>query len=511
MSANTPSKTIVKNTLMLYARMLITMFVGLYTSRIVLNALGFTDYGIYNLVGGLVTMLSFLNVGLTGASQRFISYEMGRGDIASMKKVFCTAVITHKALAAIIVILLEIIGLLLINYKLVIPEGRIFAANWVFQCSLITTAVSIISVPYSSCVVAHEKMGQFAYISIIETFLKLGVALVIMVSPIDRLVLYVTLILLIQITVRLIYTTYCKREFDECIFEYRFDKTLFKKMFSFAGWGCIGNMGWGLKDQLLNIILNLFFGTTINAARGISTQVNGIISSFASNFTMAVNPQITKQYAAGNIERSITLTMAGSKYAFYLLSFITVPFLINEHYVLRLWLGDVPEYTDAFVAIALISSCVYSMSHTVSTAIQATGYVKCFQILLATTLLLEVPAAYIILKIGGAPYLAVMPSIFTCLLSLVVRIVILHHYVPQYRISEYLFNTVLRGIVIFSLAYVSSYYLRSLFENTFINLIITAAISAIIVLCLIYWIGINSHERNLVNGRISTITKRIIK
>ena len=485
--------------------MLIIMCVELYTSRVVLNVLGFSDYGIYNLVGGLVTMLSFLNVGLTGASQRYISYEMGKGDTESLKKVFSTAVISHTLLAIIVVVLLEIIGLLLINLKLVIPTERIFAANWVFQCSLLTTAVSIISVPYSSCVVAHEKMGQFAYISILETFLKLGVAMLIYISPIDKLVLYSTCILLIQVIVRLIYTTYCRRRFEECTFTYVIDKKLFRQMFSFAGWGCIGNMGWGLKDQLSNIILNLFFGTTINAARGIATQVNGVISSFASNFTMAMNPQITKQYAAGNIKRSVTLTMAGSKYAFFLLTIITIPFLINEQYILRIWLKNVPEYTGAFVAIILISSCIYSMSHTISTAIQATGYVKWFQILLAITLLLEIPIAYLILAMGYAPYMAVLPSIFTSLLSLIVRIVILHHYVPQYSITGYIFGTICRGIIIFCIAYIISYYIRSLFEESFLSLIITAGLSALIVIALVLLIGFNRSEQKIIFGKIKSI------
>ena len=508
MGNESSNKTIAKNTILLYIRMLITMCVGLYTSRVVLNALGFVDYGIYNLVGGLVTMLSFLNVGLTGASQRFISYEMGKGDVLSMKKVFCTAVTTHRVLAIIVIILLEIIGVLLINFKLVIPEERILAANWVFQCSLITTAVSIASVPYSSCVVAHEKMGQFAYISIFETFLKLGAALMIAISPIDKLVLYSSLILLIQVSIRLIYTTYCKHKFEECTFTYTFDKNLLKKMFSFAGWGCTGNMGWGLKDQLVNIILNVFYGTTINASRGIATQVNGVISSFASNFTMAMNPQITKQYAAGNLARSVSLTIAGSKYAFFLMTLITIPFLINEHYILRLWLKDVPEYTDFFVAITLISSCVYSMSHTVSTAIQATGYVKWFQILLAATLLLEVPLAYIILVMGGAPYMAVMPSIFTCLLSLIVRIIVLHHYVPQYRISDYILGTICRGVIIFCISFAISYYIRSFFAESFLSLVVTAGLSALIVIIFVFLVGLNKNERKIIKIKITGIVRK---
>lgn len=510
MNENTSNKTIVKNTLFLYGRMIITMLIGLFTSRYVLNALGFTDYGIYNVVGGVVTMLAFLQVGMNGASQRFISYEMGRGDINSLRNVFCNSVIAHNTIAFIALLFFETIGLWVVNYKLVIPVDRLFAANWVFQCSIITFAVSVISVPYTACVVAHEKMGQFAYISILDTVIKFLIAVGIMYSSSDRLIIYATLILADQILVRMIYSIYCKRKFEECTFKYKLDKGLFKQMFAFAGWGFIGNMGFSLKDQLSNILLNMFFGPAVNAARGVSSQVMSIIVSFAGNFTMALNPQITKQYAAGNISRSKTLAIAGSKYAFYLLMIIGIPFIINEHYVLRLWLGDVPEYTDYFVCISLISSSIYSMSHTISTGILATGHVKWFQSLLAITLLLEVPIGYVVLKLGGTPYMAVIPGVFTCFLSIILRIVILHRLIPEYSISEYVLGTILRCFIVAIIAFVPSYYIHSFFDENFFTMLATAFISAIIVIFCVLLIGLNSSERHMVLMKVPVV-KRYFK
>lgn len=502
------NKTIAKNTLLLYGRMLITILVGLYTSRVVLQSLGFDDYGIYNLVGGIVSMLAFLNVGMAGASQRYISYALGKGDLDLLKNVFCTSVLTHNTIAMLAILLFESIGLWFVNFKLVIDPDRLFAANWVFQCSILTFALSVISVPYTACVVAHERMGQFAYISVLETLLKLLVALGIMFSRWDKLILYATLLMLIQVLVRIIYVVYCKHSFTECKYKFKFDKALYKEMFAFAGWGCVGNMGFSLKDQCSNIILNLFFGTVVNAARGVAVQVNSIINGFAMNFTMAMNPQITKQYAAGNIERSQSLAYAGSKYAFYLLSMICIPFLINEHYVLRLWLGDVPPYTDIFVYITLIASCVYAFTHTISTAIIATGHVKWFQSILAIILLLDVPFAYGILLLGSEPYMALLPCIFTNFLSLVFRIYLIKHYIPSYSISKYLVNIVVRSLIVVSLAFSVSYYISSLFDENFINVMLTSSISVVVLMLFIFIFGLEGNERDIINEKI---IKKIIK
>ena len=294
------NKRIAKNTLLLYFRMLLTIVVGLYTSRVVLNTLGVNDYGVYNVVGGIVAMLSFLNSALTAASQRFIAFELGRGDLSKLKKIFCTSVTIHATLAAIIFVIAETVGLWFVNTHLNIDADRMVAANWVYQFSIFTFMLTVLSVPYNSCIVAHEHMNTFAYISILEVTLKLLIVYLLLVINYDKLITYGILVFAVALVVRLTYGIYSKRHFEECTYHFSFDKQLFKEMFSFAGWSVVGNLGFSFKDQAANIILNLFFGTVVNAARGIALQVNGIISGFSTNFMMALNPQITKQYAAGN-------------------------------------------------------------------------------------------------------------------------------------------------------------------------------------------------------------------
>lgn len=501
------NKTIAKNTILLYLRMIVLMIVSLFTSRVILNSLGFVDYGIYNVVGGIVTMLQFLNVGMSGASQRFITFDLGKGNLANLKNTFCTSVITHYLIALIVVIVMETVGFWFINFRLNIPEERLFAANWVFQCSIITFALSVIAVPYNACIIAHEKMGTFAYISIFETISKLGVAFAILYSTIDKLILYATLIALVQFVIRLVYVVYCKKNFTECTFNYRLDKPLLKQMFSFAGWGCLGNMGFSTKDQLSNILLNLFFGTTVNAARGIATQISGVISSFASNFTMAMNPQITKLYAAGELENSRKLVYAGAKYAFFLLSIIVIPFLTNEHYIMVLWLGKIPEYTDVFVFIIIGNALIYSMAHTTATAIQATGHVRWLQIGLASILLMEIPVAYIILKLGGNPYQAMIPSIFTTLCSVIFRMCLLVRLVDGYSMKIYL-NDIIRCLLIFSLAISLSIYIRSLLPQNLFLFIFTTVVSLCITVFFIYIFGLNAAEKSFVTNKCKIIINK---
>lgn len=506
------NKTIAKNTIFLYLRMILLLAINLFTSRVVLQALGFSDYGIYNVVGGVVTMLTFLNTGMAGASQRFISYELGKGNLNSLKNTFCTSVITHLAIALIVIVIMETIGICFLNYKLNIPDSRIFAANWVFQCSLVTFVLSVTSVPYNSCIIAHEKMSTFAYISIFEAMAKLVIVYALYLTSLDKLIVYSSLMAITQGIVRTIYILYCKRHFEECIFHYNLDKKLFKEMFSFAGWSCIGNMGFSTKDQLSNILLNLFFGTIVNAARGIAGQVNSVINSFASNFTMAMNPQIVKLYAAEDYVKSRDLAYAGSKYAFFLLTMIAVPFLINENYLLHLWLGQVPPYTDIFVLIIVMCSLIYSLTHTISTAIAATGKIKWLQILLATILLSEIPIAYIILKNGGKPYQALLPSLFTTSFTVIMRICLLKKLLPDYySVGYYLKNIVLRCFLIFGIVAVPSWYIRSLFKESFLCFIMTSMISFIIILIVIYFLGLTANEKVVVKDKAVTFIKNKFK
>lgn len=489
---------VAKNTIILYLRMIITVIVSLFTSRILLKALGFSDFGIIEVVGGLVTMISFLQVGMSGASQRFLSVGLGIGDIKELKNTFCTTVLTHRIIAIIGVFILEIVGLWFLNYKLNIPPDRLYYANWVFQCSIIIFAVSIATVPYNAAIIAHERMGVFAYITISEVIFKFILAISLYYATMDKLILYSVLSVLGTIFICSIYWRYCKKNFEECTYSFNFDKKLTKEMISFAGWGFVGNMGFSTKDQLSNILLNLFFDTTVNAARGIATRVSSIINSFAQNFTTALNPQIAKLYAAGEYEKSRDLVYAASRYAFFLLLILAVPFLTNEHYILVLWLGDIPSYTDSFVFIILTVALIYSMAHSTATAILTTGKVRSLQLGLALILLTEIPIAYVILKLGCNPWQAMIPSIITTMITVLYRYYLITRYVSIYSFKHFLIHTVFRCLIIYILSLGLSLFVRSHFSQGFFNFILTTLFSGVIVLLLIWIIGLNPEEKRMI-------------
>ena len=496
------NKRIAKNTLLLYFRMFITMAVGLYTSRIVLNTLGVSDYGIYNVVGGVITIVSFLNAAMTQASQRFMSFEMGKGTVDTLSKVFCTSINIHFFICVIAILIGETFGLWFVNEKLNLPIDRMEAVNWVYQVSIATFVISVMSVPYNSAIVAHEKMSAFAYISILEVSLKLLIVFLLLIIDFDKLIMYSILILCVSAFIFLCYIIYCKIKFEECTYNYCFDRKLSQEMFSFAGWSMFGNLGFSFKDQISNIILNLFYGTTLNAARGIGVHVGVLINSFSQNFTMALNPQITKQYATGDIEASRKLVYAGSRYSFYLLSIISIPIIINIDYILKLWLGVVPEFTSQFVIFTLLTSLLYALSGCVTTAIQATGKIKWFQIGICLIMLSELPIAWLLLKLGYPPYSVMWPSVATYFIAILFRFWLISRYVVGYQFKEYLLNVVLPCILLFGLNYYLCSLLCSKFTESFINLLLSVIISITITGIVTLFLGTNSTERKYLINRI---------
>lgn len=504
------NKRIAKNTLLLYFRMILTIVVGLYTSRVVLNTLGVSDYGVYNVVGGIVAMLSFLNSALTAASQRFIAFELGRGDIIKLRKIFCTSVTIHVTLAVIILVIAETIGLWFVNTHLNIEAERMVAANWVYQCSIFTFMLTVLSVPYNSCIVAHEHMNAFAYISILEVTLKLLIVYLLLVISFDKLITYGILVFSVALVVRLAYGIYCKRHFEECTYCFGFDKGLFNEMFSFAGWSVVGNLGFSFKDQLANIILNLFFGTVVNAARGVALQVNGIISGFSTNFMMALSPQITKEYAAGNTEKSISLVYAGCRYSFFLLLLMVAPVLVNVDYLLRLWLVVVPEYTSEFLCLALITALFYSMAPPLVTALQATGNVKVFQLTICIVMLCELPLAYAVLCLGGLPYMSMYPTVLVTLVGIFVRFVVLRRMVAGYSLRYFCFSIVGRNIVVCAISLILAYYVRSLFIAGFWSFVFTSVLSCLIVAVTVSYLGMSRNERQKVISKVSRYIRKLI-
>jgi O-antigen/teichoic acid export membrane protein len=509
MSKNSENnKRIAKNTLMLYFRMFITTIVGLYTSRVVLNTLGVTDFGIYNVVGGIITMASFFNSAMVAASQRFLSFELGRNDYDRLKRVFCTTINIHATICLVALVLAETIGLWFVNAKLVIPEDRMIAANWVYQASILTFIIKVMSVPYNSAIVAHEKMSAFAYISILDVVLQLLIVYLLVVFPFDKLIVYSILMVCVVSLIRVCYTIYCKRHFSECTYHFFFDKPLFFEIFSFAGWSIIGNLGFSFKNQLSNIILNLFFGPSVNAARGVAMQVSSHVKTFAHSFTMALNPQITKQYAAGNLEVSRKLVYAGSRYTFYLLTLISIPVIININYILKLWLGVVPEFTAQFVIFTILTSLLYALSECVTKAIQATGRIKWFQIGVSIIMLSELPIAWVLLEMGYPPYAAMWPSLLTYSVALFFRFWLINRYVEGYHFREYFIYVVLRCIVVFVLSYGLSHVMSMSLHSTFLGFIVSTVLCLLVSTVVIMLLGMEKGERVFLRNKVKSVAKK---
>ena len=404
MSQSANNKRIAKNTLLLYVRMLFGMLVSLYTSRVILQTLGVEDYGVYNVVGGVITMFTFLNSAMSSATSRYITFEIGKGNMEQLKKVFSTALQIHAAIALLIVTLGETVGLWFLMNELVIPYGRMEAAMWVYQCSIVTAVVTIMSVPYNADIIAHEKMSAFAYISVLEIILKLAIVYLLVVLPFDKLKVYAVLVLMVGLLIRYIYTRYCHKHFEESHYIHRIDKPLLKEMSSFAGWSFWGNLAAILYSQGLNMMLNIFFGPVVNAARGIATQIQSVVTQFVTNFQMALNPQITKTYASGEMDKMHSLMFRSARFSFMLLFFLSLPIMLETNYILTLWLGIVPENTVIFARIIIAISLIYTIANPCVIANQATGKVKVYQAVVGGLLLLILPISYIVLKMGAPAY-----------------------------------------------------------------------------------------------------------
>ena len=398
------NKRIAKNTLVLYVRMLFTMGISLFTSRVILQTLGVEDYGISSVVGGVISMFTFINAAMVSSTQRYLNFELVRGDANQLRSVFSTSLQIHALIALAIIVLSETVGLWFLNEKLVIPEARMTAAMWVYQCSILSCAVSIMSTPYNAVIVAHEKMSAFAYISILDVSLKLLVVYLLVVLPFDKLIILAILNLLVQLFIRYIYTLYCHRHFPESYFQFRFNKTLFKEMFGFAGWSFWGNLAAILYTQGLNMMLNIFFGPIVNAARGIAVQVQSAVQQFVGGFQTALNPQITKNYASNNLPQMHSLMFRSARFSFLLLFFLSLPVLMETNFILTLWLKTVPDDAVIFTQIMICISLIYTTANPCIIANQATGKVKIYQMVVGGILLLILPISYIVLKLGAPAY-----------------------------------------------------------------------------------------------------------
>ena len=416
-------RRIAKNTMMLYVRMFVLMLVGLYTSRVVLNALGETDYGVYSVVGGVVAMFSMISGALNSAVSRFITFELGKNNPERLNRVYCTSVNIQLILALIVVLLAEPIGLWFIENKMTIDPARIPAATWVLHFSLLAFVVNLMSVPQMASITAHEKMSAYAYIGILDGLLRLGVAFMIVSAPFDRLVYYAMLMAGVVLIVRLTYGIYCRIHFPECRYRFVFDRPLVKEMFAFAGWNFIGVTSGVLRDHGGNILVNLFAGPVVNAARGVAVQLNGAVQSFVTNFMTAVNPQITKSYAAGDYKYVFALIGKSSRMSFYLLSLMAIPIIFNADLLLQIWLKEVPEHTTLFVQLFLMFALSESLSLPLITAMLATGRIRNYQLVVGGIQLLNLPVSYIFLKMGAIPEITVVVAIALSHVCLFARLI----------------------------------------------------------------------------------------
>ena len=508
-SANN-NKRIAKNTLILYVRMLFLMVVSLFTSRVILNTLGVEDFGIYNVVGGIVAMFTIISGSLTSAISRFLTFELGKGDKEKLKTIFSTSVNIQLGLSAIIILIGEIVGIWFMNNQMNIPAERMMAANYILQCSLGIFVLNLLSVPYNASIIAHEKMGAYAYISILDIILKLAVAYAIMLSPFDRLISYGVLLLAESIFIRLIYGLYSKRNFDECTYHLIYDKAVLRKMVSFAGWNFLGVTAGTLNTQGVNILMNVYYGVTVNAARGIAVQASAAISQFVHSFTTAVNPQITKSYATGDMTYMHTLVCQSSKFSAYLFLLMAIPLSVETSEIFEIWLKNPPEYAVLFFRLSLLGTLMDSvLSNSLMTAIFATGDIKKYQIYVTICGGMVFPLTWLAYLMGASPDSTYIIYFIIYCVVLYVRLHVIQQKV-HLQIKEYVRRVLVKFIPVAVLSYLVPISIAYLMPASFGRILITTIVSVVITCAIIYSIGLTIGERNMVLSKVKKITNKYL-
>lgn len=499
------SKRIAKNTLMLYMRMLLLMAISLYTSRVVLHALGVVDYGIYNVVGGFVAMFSVVSHSVSSSISRFLTFELGRKNEARLNEVFSAAITIQLLITAIIVLLAETVGLWFLANKMVIPPERMSAAYWVFHLSVATFALTLATMPYRAVIIAHERMSAFAYITIADGVMKFVIAFAIQKSPIDRLVYYAVLMALVTILLRAIYGWYCRRHFPECEYRLSRDKKLMGEMFSFAGWNYIGATAAVLRDQGGNVIINLFAGPAVNAARGVSMSVNRAVRAFVSNFMTALNPQITKSYASGDHAYMMQLLYQGARLSFYMLLLLSLPILLNTHYVLDLWLKRVPDHSVLFTQLVLVFSMSESISNPLITAQLATGRIRNYQLVVGGLQMVNLPVSYFLLRMGCIPETVMMVAIVMSQVCFLARVYMLRGMI-HLKMGEYMRKVYLNVVVVTLLSLVLPLLVNHLLPHEgWVRFLVVTAVCLLSTFAVVFYVGCTAGERTFVVNKLKSI------
>ena len=498
---NHNSKRLVKNTLLLYVRTIIVMCVGLYTSRVILDVLGIEDYGIYNVVGGFVVMFSIFSASLSNSITRYITFELGCHNMERLRTVFSMSLNIQIIISLIIVLLVELVGVWFLNYRLNIPSDRLYAANWVMQFSLFTFVVNLISLPYNALIVAYEKMDVFAYISLLEASLKLGVVYLLFISPIDKLIFYAFLLALVSLLIRLIYGCYCTHKFTECRYVFVLKKSLLKNMLGFAGWNFLGTTAYLIGTNGVDILSNMFFGIMVNASRGIASQAGNAVRQFVNNFTTALNPQIIKTYADNNLDICFSTVRQGAKYSYCLMLFFFIPFVLEANYILHLWLKEFPDQTVVFWQLTMLGILVDLPGAPLTILAQAIGHIRRYYIYMSLIGALVFPISYFLFYLGWPAYSAYVTYIvvYTCLVY--VRLILMNKQIG-FPINIFLKQVIWRIVFVTVLSFILPIILINIMDEGFLRLISVGVVSTLSLVVSMFYIGMQKSERVQVIGFI---------
>ncbi len=490
---------------MLYVRTLFVMVISLYTSRVVLQVLGVEDYGVYQVVGGLVAMFSVISSSLSSAISRFITFEIGRGDVERLKRIFSTSIIIQLCLCVIVALAVEIGGLWFMHTEMQIPAGRLDAAEWVLHCSVLTFCLNLLSIPYNACIIAHEHMKAFAYVSVVEAVLKLGILFLIAYSPIDSLVTYAILLTVVAALIRLAYTVYCHKHFEEsrCV-SLVFDKNLFKDMAGFSGWNFFTNTNFILNNQGVSMLMNVFFGVTVNAARGIATQVENAVLQFVNNFTTAINPQITKSFATGDLNAMHTLVCRGARFSYFVMLIMALPIICETETTLNLWLTEIPDHTIIFVQLSLIMGMCDSLGASGYTACAATGKLKRYSLIITPIGLLEFPLTWLFFAYGAPVASTYYLYIFVKILVLVARMYLMRDMVGL-KISTFVTSVFLPVITTTIIAIIPSVLILNFIEPSIYRFFLSVIVGVLSVAISVLYVGMTRTERNTILGKVRHI------
>lgn len=488
--------------------MFLSMAVSLYSSRVVLQTLGVDDFGIYNVVGGVVAMFSFINSTMSSATSRFLTFALGKDNFQELKDTFSSAFWVHAIIVVIVVLLSETIGLWFLNYKMVIPEERIFSAHVVFQLSILSTVISITQVPYNASIIAHENMGIYAYVEMANVFFKLFILYLLVFLPFDKLIVYGVLVLLVNTGIAMYYRYYCRIHFKECRISRKWSPEIVKPMLSFSGWDLYGNLSVTARTEGVAMLLNVFFGPVMNASAGIATSVQNAVSAFANNINTAVRPQIIKYYAQGKYAEMSDLINNASKLNFLVLAIIMIPLIGEIEFVLSLWLGSFPDYADVFSTYTLLFCLIANMSFVVNTGNHAAGKIIRPSLINGTLYLMVIPFSYLSFKFGGYAWTSFLFNVCAVFLGLLSNVYTLHLNCSDYRISTFIKDVLFRCLLIVIMPIVIVYIIRLYLDVSFGRLVLTTVSTTLVIMISGWYILLSKSIRKKV---ITLIKIRICK